>query len=141
MNKEEFFRQIQIKKYPISIQIMAGRIFDEAFSSGRDEGMKAGIRQGADSALDKLDEAYLMGLMEAQKAYSAICLASMSIALHELHGFAAVRIQRVVDRVGYLMTTTLHPAELAEECAKLGVMIDDADTLREMWEQEEQGCE
>ena len=138
MTKDEFIRGLKISRYPIAVQVAIGKIYDHAYEHGREEGYAQGVRRGAESAMDKLEESYVKGMDDAQKAGSALFLACVSIALHELHGFGVVRIQRVVDRAAHLMTTTLHTDELADKCAEMGVVIDDVDMLRELWTQENQ---
>lgn len=121
---------------PIAVQVMAGKLFDAGYNLGKQDGFSQGVRKGAESAIDRLGEAYDRGVKDANRTDSAAFLACASIALHELYGFAAVRCQRVVERTAELMLTTLHPSEWVEECAKIGVVIDELDMLRELYEQE-----
>lgn len=133
MTKQEFIRQEQVsRRYPPTVQAMVGRIYDAAYEAGREDGFRDGVRKGAESAIGKLSDAYSKGFREVQEVDAATFLACISIALHELFGFASVRINRVIDRATHLMKTTLHPGQWAEECAKIGVTIDAVDALKEL---------
>lgn len=131
MDKAECLKSLKISRLPIALQVTAGRLFDEAYEHGRREGFEKGVRAGTESAMDKLEDAYSRGMHDANVTSSAAFLACASIALHELHGFAAVRCQRVIDRTAELLLTTLHPSQWVEECAKIGVVIDCIDSLIE----------
>lgn len=132
--KADLLKELKVSRMPIQVQIMAGRLYDVAYESGREEGFATGVCKGAESALDKLEEAYTRGMQDANKVSSASFLACTTVALHELFGFASVRLQRVIDRVSDLLLTTLHPSQWVEECRKLGVVIDDVDVLQELEE-------
>ena len=135
MAKAETLKALGVNRMPISVQIMAGRLFDAGHELGCKEGFEKGVRKGAESAIDKLEEAYDKGAKDANATSSAAFLACASIALHELYGFAAIRCQRVVDRTAELMLKTLHPSEWVDECAKIGVVIDAVDVLKELYEE------
>lgn len=133
MTKQEFIRQEQVnRRYPPTVQAMVGRLYDAAYKAGKHDGFRDGVRKGTESAISKLADAYSRGFQEAQEVDAATFLACMSLALHELHGFAAVRLRRVADRVAHLMKTTLHPSQWAEACAKIGVTIETVDALKEL---------
>lgn len=135
MTKQEFLRKEQVsRRYPLTVQVMVGRLYDAAYEAGREDGFRDGVRKGSESAINKLSDAYSKGFKEAQEVDAATFLACMSLALHELHGFASMRIHRVVNRVEHLMKTTLHPSQWAEECAKIGVTIDAVDVLKD-WDE------
>ena len=137
--KADLMKELGIKRLPIALQIAYGTIYDEAYESGREDGFSEGVRKGAESALGKLEEAYTKGMQDANKVSAASFLACTTVALHELFGFASVRLQRVIDRVSHLLLTTLHPSQWVEECRKLGVVIDDVDVLQELEEGAEDG--
>lgn len=130
--KADLLKELKVSRMPIQVQIMAGRLYDVAYESGREEGFAAGVRKGAESAMDKLEEAYTRGMQDANKVSSASFLACTAIALHELFGFASVRCKRVIDKVSDMLITTLHPSQWVEECRKIGVVIDDVDVLQEL---------
>ena len=134
--KADLMRELQVSRMPIQVQIMAGKIFDVAHEAGREEGFSEGVRKGAESAMDKLEQAYSQGMQDANKVGSASFLACTALALHELHGFAAVRCKRVIDLVSEKLITTLHPSQWVEDCRKIGVIIDDMDILQELSEEE-----
>ena len=134
--KADLMRELQISRMPIQVQIMAGKIFDAAHEAGREEGFSEGVRKGAESAMDKLEQAYSQGMTDANRVSSASFRACAALALHELYGFAAVRSQRVVDRIAEKLVMTLHPSQWADERRKIGVIIDDIDVLQE-WSAEE----
>lgn len=129
--KTDLLKELKVSRMPIQVQIMAGRIYDAAYEAGRQDGFSTGVRKGAKSVVDKLDEAYTRGMQDANKVGSASFRACTAIALHELYGFASVRSQRVVDRIAHLLLTTLHPSQWIDECRKIGVVIDDIDVLQE----------
>lgn len=137
MNKADFMKELKISRYPIQVQIMAGRIYDQAYEAGREEGFNVGVCKGAESALNKLEDAYTRGMQDANKAGVSSFLACTAIALHELYGFAAMRCQRVIERVSDLLLTTLHPSQWVEDCRKIGVIIEDIDVLLEEYEDEQ----
>lgn len=130
--KADLLKELKVSRMPIQVQIMAGRIYDAAYESGREEGFSTGVRKGAESALGKLEEAYTRGMQDANKVSSSSFLACTAIALHELYGFAALRCKRVIDKVSDMLLTTLHPSQWAEDCRKIGVVIDDVDVLSEL---------
>lgn len=136
MTKAECLKSLNISRQPIAVQVMAGKLYDSGYELGQEDGYARGVRKGAESAVGKLAEAYEKGMRDANVSSSAAFLACACIALHELYGFAAVRCQRIVDRTAELMLTTLHPAEWVEECAKIGVVIEAIDVLKELYEQE-----
>lgn len=131
--KAELLKELKVSRMPIQVQMIAGRLYDAGYESGREEGFSAGVRKGAESAMSKLEEAYSKGMREANEVSSAAFLACTAIAVHKLFGFGEKRRQRLIDEVAHMLTTTLHPSQWIEECRKLGVVIEDMDVLQE-WE-------
>ena len=135
MTKADLLKELKVSRMPIQVQIMAGRLYDEAYEAGRKEGFSSGVRKGAESAMDHLAEAYSRGQKEESEVNSAAFLACTAIATHRLYGFGEQRRQRLIDEVHHMLTTTLHPSQWIEECRKLGVVIEDMDSLLE-WEED-----
>lgn len=131
--KADLMKELKVgRTMPIQLQIVAGTIYDVAYEDGREEGFADGVRKGAESAMDKLEQAYSQGLQDANKVGSASFLACTALALHELYGFAALRCKRVIDLVSDKLLTTLHPSQWVEECRKIGVVIEDEDMLMDL---------
>lgn len=130
--KADYKKSLKKAGYPVGVMIGFDEIYNFAHEQGRMEGFETGVRNGAESALGKLEEAYTRGMQDANKVSSASFLACTAIALHELHGFASVRCKRVIDKISDMLITTLHPSQWVEECRKLGVVIDDEDVLQEL---------
>ena len=130
--KTDLLKELKISRMPIALQIQAGKIFDKAFEAGRQQGFSDGVRKGEESALGKLEEACSSGIQYANRYNVAAFLACMSIALHDLYGFGAMRVQRTIDRISEMFLTTLHHSQWIEEVQKIGVEIDNLDVLQEI---------
>lgn len=130
--KTDLLKELKVSRMPITLQIQAGKIFDTAFEAGRQQGFSEGVRKGAESAFGKLEEACSSGIQYANRYNVAAFLACMSIALHDLYGFGAMRGQRTIDRISEMFLTTLHHSQWIEEVQKIGVEIDNLDVLQEI---------
>lgn len=130
--KTDLLKELKVSRMPISVQIQAGKIFDTAFEAGRQQGYNQGVRKGAESALGKLEEACSSGIQYANRYNVAAFLACMSIALHDLYGFGAMRGQRAIDRISEMFLTTLNHSQWIGEVQKIGVEIDNLDVLQEI---------
>ena len=111
------------------VQVLAGRIYDEAYEAGRREGH----RQGVDSVLLEQEEilrrTYDKGATEANHFGSAFFTAAACCALEDTYKFGRIRLKRFFDRLGYLLKTELTPARMIKRCAKRGIQIEYADEL------------
>lgn len=127
MKKQDFLRENNINRYGQLMQVLVGRAWD----AGHEEGRIAGFAEGAKSVQSKFTDMYTAGSKDATEWMTSAYLACLSVALHRLYGFGAGRCQKVMDKVLDLLSTTLHPSDWAEECARIGVIIDDIDVLME----------
>lgn len=130
--KTDLLKELKVNRMPISVQIQVGKIFDTAFEAGRQQGYNQGVRKGAESAFGKLEEACSSGIQYANRYNVAAFLACMSIALHDLYGFGAIRGQRAIDRISEMFLTTLNHSKWIGEVQKIGVEIDNLDMLQEI---------
>lgn len=129
MTKQEFIRQNKVNQMPRLVQVLAGKLFDAAYEVGRVEG----YRQGVDAVAEKSGEIYKAmydeGAKDANHFGSALFTAAACCVMHDYSGWGKVRLSRLCDRIGHLLTTELTPTRLIERCASFGIKIDYADEL------------
>ena len=136
-------------KEPMSLQEMLAKVgkgqnfmvlnlltqaYNEGFKAGaeeaRDAAFKAGYTEGVKKAIGE-SPAYLAGITDGIdytvcKMHGCICA-----VLHDRYRFGHVRLARTSDDLFNLFNTTLHPADLRERLAKIGVNLNAYDPFVE----------
>lgn len=124
----------QVNQMPKLVQVLAGRLYDAAFEAGRAEG----FREGVDAVAAKQEEIhrrmYDEGAKDANHFGSALFTAAACVALHEMFGFGAKRLNRVCEKIRDYLVSELTPTRLIRRCAEFGIKIDYADEL-DGWEE------
>lgn len=132
MTKQEFLREYRVKGVPLMVQAHMGVLWDVAYEQGLRDGRDKGIREMICKEEDNLRKVYEAGITEANIRGSAAFRAAVCKVLHKMHGFGAMRCNRVVAAVAEELVGMLDPAETIRELREWGVEIEWEDPLEEM---------
>lgn len=114
---------------PITVQVMAGRLYDAAYEAGRNEGYRQGVDAVAEKEKDIYKAMYDQGVKDANHRGSAAFTVAACLVLHKLYGFGKSRLRRVADAIGDELIRMLDPADAVRQVRQWGIHIDYDDEL------------